>query len=152
MFRLYLPHVFPQFDAKFITYVFQFKHNIGNVSGVDIVSKHKSHNSVYVRFESINDHLSHVRRLFERINSNEKVSINYQGKYYWNILKDTSSGKNFTQCERKECIVLNDFSSSHSHFSMKNNMFFSDLVKNNGLLQHKRLDFIKQHDSFNANT
>lgn len=154
MYRLFLPHVFPQFDAKFIANVFQFKHNIGIVSQVDIVSKHTTHNSVYVHFESVNLQLTHVRRLFELINNGEKATLNYQGKYYWNILKDISKGKNFTVSERKECVDVcsSDLSRSSSPVSMKDNKFFSDLVKNCGVIQHKQLDVIKQNDSFNTNT
>jgi len=146
--------VFPQFDAKFIANVFQFKHNVGIVSHVDIVSKHSTHNSVYIHFESVNLHLSHVRYLFERINDDEKATLNYQGKYYWNILKDTSKGKNFSVSERKECVDIcsSDSSRLSSPVSMKDNKFFSDLVKNRGAIQHKQLDVIKQNDSFNTNT
>lgn len=154
MYRLFLPHVFLQFDAKFIANVFQFKHNIGIVSRVDIVSKHATHNSVYVQFESVNLQLSHVRRLFESINVGKKTTLNYQGKYYWNILKDTSKGKNLSVSERKECVDVcsSDSSRSSSPVSMKDNKFFSDLVKNRGAIQHKQLDVIKQNDSFNTNT
>ena len=154
MYRLFLPHVFPQFDAKFIANVFQFKHNIGIVSRVDVVSKPATHNSVYVHFESVNLHLTHVRYLFERINGGEKATLNYQGKYYWNILKDTSKGKNLSVSERKECVDVcsSDSSRSHSPVSMKDNKFFSDLVKNCGAIQHKQLDVIKQNDMFNTNT
>lgn len=154
MYSLFLPHVFPQFDAKFIANVFQFKHNVGIVSHVDIVSKHSTHNSVYIHFESVNLHLSHVRYLFERINDDEKATLNYQGKYYWNILKDTSKGKNFSVSERKECVDIcsSDSSRLSSPVSMKDNKFFSDLVKNRGAIQHKQLDVIKQNDSFNTNT
>ena len=160
MYRLFLPHVFPQFDAKFIANVFQFKHNIGIVSRVDIVSKHTTHNCVYIHFESVNNHLTHVRRLFERINDGEKATLNYQGKYYWNILKDTSKGKNFSVSERKECVDICSSDSSRSSspvsmtspVSMKDNKFFSDLVKNRGAIQHKQLDVIKQNDMFNTNT
>ena len=35
---------------------------------------------------------------------------------------------------------------------MKNNKFFSDLVKRRGTPQHKQLDLIKHNDSFNTNT
>ncbi len=154
MYSLFLPHVFPQFDAKFIANVFQYKHNIGIVSRVDIVSKHATHNSAYIHFESVNLHLFHVRYLFERINDGEKATLNYQGKYYWNILKDTSKGKNFSVSERKECVDVcsSDSSRSHSPVSMKDNKFFSDLVKNHGAIQHKQLDVIKQNDMFNTNT
>lgn len=154
MYRLFLPHVFPQFDANFITNVFQYKHNIGIVSRVDIVSKHTTHNSIYIQFESINHHLSHVRRLFEHINNGEKAKLVYQGKYYWNILKDTSKGKNFSLSERKNCVDVcsSDASPSHSYMSMKDNKFFSDLVKNVGVIQHKQLDIIKHYDSLNTNT
>lgn len=154
MYRLFLPHVFPQFDAKFITNVFQHKHNIGIISRVDIVSKHSTHNSIYIHFESVNLQLSHVRRLFERINNGEKATLVYQGKYYWNILKDTSKGKNFSTRERKNCfdVCSSDASPSHSCMSMKDNKFFSDLVKNGGVIQHKKLDIIKHYDSLNTNT
>ena len=160
MYRLFLPHVFPQFDAKFIANVFQFKHNIGIVSRVDVVSKHATHNCVYIHFESVNNHLTHVRRLFELINNGEKATLNYQGKYYWNILKDTSKGKNFSVSERKECVDVSSSDSSRSPspvsmtspVSMKDNKFFSDLVKNGGSPQHKRLNLIKQNDMFNTNT
>lgn len=154
MYRIFLPHVFPQFDTKFIANVFQFKHNIGIVSRVDIVSKYATHNSVYVHFESVNYHLTHVRRLLERINDGDKVTLIYQGKYYWNILKDTSNGKNLSLNERKECVDVcsSDSSTSSSPVSMKDNKFFSDLVKNGGSPQHKQLKLIKQNDSFNTNT
>jgi len=154
MFNLFLPHVFLQFDAKFITNVFQYKHNIGIVSRVDIVSKHATFNSVYVHFESINHHLTHVRRLFERINNGEKTTLVYQGKHYWNILKDTSTGKNFSLSERKKCVDVSSSKTtrSHSPVSMKDNKFFSNLVKNFGAIQHKQLDLIKQNDMFNTNT
>jgi len=154
MYSLFLPYVFPQFDANFIANVFQFKHNVGIVSRVDIVSKHITHNSAYIHFESVNLHLFHVRYLFERINDGEKATLNYQGKYYWNILKDTSKGKNFSVSERKECVDIcsSDSSRSSSPVSMKDNKFFSDLVKNRGAIQHKQLDVIKQNDSFNTNT
>lgn len=154
MYRLFLPHVFPQFDAKFIANVFQFKHNIGIVSRVDIVSKHATHNCVYIHFESVNNHLSHVRRLFERINNGEKARLVYQGKYYWNVLKDTSKGKNLSVSERKKCVDVcsSDSYPSHSIVSMKDNKFFSDLVKNGGVIQHKQLNIIKHNDSFNTNT
>jgi len=154
MYRLFLPHVFPQFDTKFITNVFQHKHNIGIVSRVDIVSKQVTHNSVYVHFESVNLQLTHARHLFERINDGEKVTLVYQGKHYWNILKDTSKGKNFSLSERKESVDIcsSDSSCLPSSVSMKNNKFFSDLVKRRGTPQHKQLNLIKQHDSFNTNT
>lgn len=154
MFDLFLPHVFLQFDAKFIANVFQYKHNIGIVSRVDIVSKHATFNSVYVHFESINHHLTHVRRLFERINNGEKTTLVYQGKHYWNILKDTSTGKNFSLSERKKCVDVSSSKTtrSHSPVSMKDNKFFSNLVKNCGAIQHKQLDLIKQNDMFNTNT
>ena len=156
MYNLFLPHVFPQFNAKFIANVFQYKHNIGIVSQVDIISKHTTHNSVYVHFESVNLHLTHVRRLFEIINNGEKATLNYKGKYYWNILKNTSKGKNFTVSERKECVDVSSSdssrSSSPSPLSMKDNKFFSDLVKNCGAIQHKQLDIIKENDTFNTNT
>ena len=156
MYRLFLPHVFPQFDAKFIANVFQFKHNIGIVSRVDIVSKHATHNCVYIHFESVNNHLTHVRRLFELINNGEKATLNYQGKYYWHLLKDTSQGKHFSVSEhkRKECIDIcsSDSPRSSSQLSMKDNKFFSDLVKKRGTPQHKHLQLIKQTDSFNPNT
>lgn len=154
MYNLFLPHVFPQFDTKFIANVFQSKHNIGIVRSVDIVSKHPTYNSVYVHFESINHHLTHVRRLFERINNGEKASLVYQGKHYWNILKDTSTGKNFSLSERKERIdICSSISSrSSSPVSMKNNKFFSNLVKNRGVIQHKQISILKQNDLFNANS
>ena len=160
MYRLFLPHVSPKFDAKFIANVFQFKHNIGIVSRVDVVPKHATHNCVYIHFKSVNNHLTHVRRLFERTNNGEKATLNYQGKYYWNILKDTSKGKNFSVSERKECVDVCSSDSSRSPspvsmtspVSMKDNKFFSDLVKNGGSPQHKQLNLIKQNDSFNTNT
>ncbi len=153
MYRLFLPHVFPQFDAKFIANVFQFKHNIGIVSRVDIVSKHATHNCVYVQFESANLQLSHVRRLFESINNGEKATLIYQGKYYWNILKDTSKGKNFSVSKHKECVDVSysDSCPSPSLVPMKDNKFFSDLVKKCGSPQHKQLNIIKQNDSLNTN-
>jgi hypothetical protein len=154
MYRLFLPHVFPQFNAMFIANVFQNKHNIGIVSRVDIVSKHTTHNSVYIQFESVNLHLSHVRSLFESINNCKKTTLVYQGKYYWNILKDTSKGKNFSASERKECVDVCSYDSSSSPYpvSMKDNKFFSDLVKKSGSPQHKQLNFIKQNNSFNTNS
>mgnify|MGYP001290786669 FL=1 len=154
MYSIFLPHVFPQLDTHFITNVFQFKHNIGVVSRVDIVSKHATHNSAYVHFKSVNYHLTHVCSLFERINDGEIATLVYQGKYYWNILKDTSKGKNFSEDERKECVDIcsSDSSPSVSPVSMKNNKFFSDLVKKRGSPQHKQLDLIKHNDSFNTNT
>ena len=154
MYRLFLPHVFPQFDATFIANVFQSKHNIGIVSRVDIVSKHVTHFSAYVHFESVNYHLTHVRRLIEHINDGQKVSLIYQGKYFWNILKDTSKGKNFSVSERNQCVDIcsDDSSRSFSPVSMKDNKFFSDLVKKGSTIQHKQLNLIKQNDSFNTNT
>lgn len=151
MYSIFLPHVLPQFDAKFIADVFQYKHNIGIISNVDIVAKHATHNSVYVHFESVNFHLSHVRRLFERINNGEKSTLIYQGKYYWNILKDTSKGKNFSASVRKECFDVSP-SLPSSSVSMKDNKFFSNLVKKCGNLQHKQLVITKQSDLFNPNT
>jgi hypothetical protein len=146
--------VFPQFDATFIANVFQSKHNIGIVSRVDIVSKHVTHLSAYIHFESVNYHLTHVRRLIERINDGQKVSLIYQGKYFWNILKDTSKGKNFSVSERNQCVDIcsDDSSRSSSPVSMKDNKFFSDLVKKGSTIQHKQLNLIKQNDSFNTNT
>ena len=130
MYSLFLPYVFPQFDAKFIANVFQHKHNIGIIYRVDIVSKHPSHNSAYIHFKSINEHLTHVRHLFERINDGEKATLNYHGKYYWNILKDTSKGKNFSVDERKKCVdVCSTYSSYSVPVAMKNKKFFSNLVK-----------------------
>jgi len=154
MYSIFLPHVFPQLDTHFIANVFQFKHNIGVVSRVDIVSKHATHNSAYVHFESVNYHLTHVCSLFEHINDGEMATLVYQGKYYWNILKDTSKGKNFSEDKRKECVDIcsSDSSPSVSPVSMKNNKFFSDLVKRRGTPQHKQLDLIKHNDSFNTNT
>ena len=35
---------------------------------------------------------------------------------------------------------------------MKDNKFFSDLVKKGSTIQHKQLNLIKQNDSFNTNT
>lgn len=154
MCSLFLPCVLPHFDAKFIANVFQYQHNIGIVSRVDIVSKKSTHNSVYIHFESINYYLTHVRRLFERINNGEQVKLFCQGKYYLYILKNTSKGKNFSASERKERIDIcsSDTSPSHSLVSMKDNKFFSNLVKNNGTIQHKQLNLIKQNDLLNTNT
>jgi hypothetical protein len=144
--------VFKKFDEQFIAYVFQDKHNIGIVSHVDIVSKHSTHNSAHVHFQSVNFHLTHVRRLFESINDGKTETLIYRGKFYWNILKDTSEGKKISPSQRKECVDICslDSSPSPSLVSMKDNKFFSDLVKNGGSIQHKQLNRIKQDDSFNT--
>ena len=144
VFSIYLPHVLPHFEAPFITNVFENKHNIGKVSRVDIVSKHQSHNSAYVRFEYINNQFTHVRRFIERISNGENVTLTYQGKFYWKILRDTSKGKNFSTNERKNCIDI-DIDTVKEECSMKDNKFFSDLVKS------KTIEKIKKNDTIVVN-
>jgi len=131
MFSFYLPYVFPNVDTQFIINVCQYKHNIGNVSHVDIVSKQSTHNTAYVHFESINSHLSHVRRLFERLNNGETCTLNYQGKYYWNILKDLSKGKLVSKSERKNRLNICSPEATSYTMTMKDNRFFSNLVNQN---------------------
>ena len=146
VFSIYLPYVLPQFEAPFITNVFENKHNIGKVSRVDIVSKHQSHNSAYVRFEYINNQFAHVRRFIERISNGENVTLTYQGRFYWKILRDTSKGKNFSTNERKNCIDIDiDIDTVKEECSMKDNKFFSNLVKS------KTIEKIKKNDTIVVN-
>lgn len=143
MFRIFLPHVFPQFDETFIKNIFENKHHIGKISRIDIVSKFKTHNSVYVHFDFVNHQFAHVRRFVQDIASGNKVTLNYQGKHYWNILQDYSKGKNFSLNERKLSIDI-DTNLDVSSSSMKDNKFFSDLVKK----RNKRIDLVKNNDKF----
>lgn len=153
MLSLYLPHVFPHLDETFIRRILEEDHHLGKVSRVDIVMKTPNKNSVYVHFDSWNDaQFAHVLRFKERIEKGDCVPLVYQGKYYWNVLKDTSKGKNFISGDRIESLDLK-LDSSSSCPTMKTNQFFSDLVKYQvPTLEHKSVTILKRDEKmFKAN-
>lgn len=150
MFSIYLPHVFTHFDEDFIRFILQYKHVIGIIYRVDIVPKNKNYNNVFVYFQSINSHLSHVSRFIKRIISQEKVTLTYKNSNYWIILQNTSSNN---KSQKKRINIQNNLNhySCFNEFYMKNNKFFSDLVNNKKIIKNKHIDFVKNIDNFCPN-
>jgi hypothetical protein len=147
MLSLYLPHVYSQFNEKFIVNIFENIHKFGKVTRVDIVSNQPIYNSVYVHFQFWNTEQWHVREFQELIMDNKTVQIVYQGKYYWNVLLNTSKGKQNIVNKRNECVDINSKVSKEpgeNEVTMKSNKFFSDLVKN------RTIDCSKKADNFVA--
>ena len=130
MIAFFLPHVSRQFDANFITNVFENEHHIGKVSRVDIVSKHPSYNSVYIHFSSFNTQFAHVRHIVQHIRNGNKISLTYQGKHYWNILKYNNPKNDINE-------FSNNTNNTNIPFTMKDNTFFSNLVKNQNQNQNQ---------------
>jgi hypothetical protein len=93
---VFVPHVFPNFDQKYVAEAFSA---IGEVNRVDFVSKldrdGKPFNSVYVHFNKWWDDCSHSKYIQSEIE--EKGSAQFyhdDSKYYWIVLPNKSKKHN----------------------------------------------------------
>jgi len=104
---LFIPHVFPNFDQKYVSDAFS---EIGDVNRVDFVLKQdrdgKMFNAAYVHFKRWND-IDYAAEIQDQIA--EKGSVKFyhdETQYYWIVLPNTT--KKHVQFERKPRIDLGD--------------------------------------------
>lgn len=104
---IYIPHVFPNIDKKFISNFFEKYY--GQVSHIDIVSrmnkKEECYNSVYVHFSSWYNNQS-VKNFLNRIEENQSTKVVYQDPWFWLVMKNT--GKKYKSFVPKMKINLDD--------------------------------------------
>jgi len=104
---LFIPHVFPNFDEKYVMDVFA---QFGQVKCVDFIAKidrnRKPFNSVYIHFEWWNDDAESKSFQKKIVDRNEEVRVYYDGPWYWIVLEN--KGKKHVSGDRKPRIDLGD--------------------------------------------
>jgi hypothetical protein len=104
-FSVYVPHVFPNFDKKYVAEVFS---KYGIVKEIDFVSKlgrdGKPYNSVYVHLNNVNHKFQ--RDVLEKVESGEPHTILYDAPWHWIVLPNTA--KKHVPGDRKLKIDLGD--------------------------------------------
>lgn len=89
---LYIPHVFPNFDEKYITECFS---EFGDVKNVDFVAKidkkGKNYNSVYIHFYRWHD--TEDAHYFQEMVLSEEESAKYyhDDEWYWIVLPNSTT-------------------------------------------------------------
>jgi len=104
---LYIPHVFTNFTAEYISNVFNYS-NIGIVDHVDLVAKidkqDKPYNAVYIHFAYWFDNLFAKNFQAEVIDPKKEARIIHDDPWFWIVLENTA--KKHVPGARKECIDL----------------------------------------------
>jgi hypothetical protein len=107
---LFIPHVFPTFDKKYVTEAFS---EIGDVERVDFVAKQdrcgKPYNAVYIHFNELyNNHFA--AKIYVDIEDNGSTKFYHDdSEYYWIVLQNTA--KKHIPGERKARIDLGETNS-----------------------------------------
>lgn len=100
--KLYIPHVFPNYKAKDIAFVFE-RLRIGKVSKVDIVCKWnrqgKKYFAAYIHFQHWFDNTASRNFQAKVLNPSQEARIVYDDPWYWIVLpyKNNKSTKNNTR-------------------------------------------------------
>jgi hypothetical protein len=103
---LFIPHVFPNFDQKYVSDVFA---ELGDVERVDFVPRYKwsgeMYNSVYVHFKSWYDNKRN-RALQNDLNNKIEARIYHDDPWYWIVLPNNA--KKHMPGERKPRLDLTE--------------------------------------------
>jgi len=109
---LFIPHVFPNFDQKYVVEAFS---EIGDVERVDFVGKQDKYgnpfNAVYVHFKKWNDN-NYARKIQDSIELNSSTKFYHDDTWYWIVLPNFA--KKRLPGERKQRINIDDFKESES--------------------------------------
>jgi hypothetical protein len=100
---VFVPHVFPNFDQKYVAEAFSA---IGEVNRVDLVGKldrdGKPFNSAYIHFNKWWDDWEHSKHIQREIEKNGSAQFYHDdSKYYWIVLPNTSKKHNPAQPKHK---------------------------------------------------
>ena len=104
---LFIPHVFPNFDKKYVTKAFS---EIGDVERVDFVAKQdrsgKPYNAAYIHFNEL--YMNHfAAKIYVDIEDNGSTKFYHDNsEYYWIVLQNTA--KKQVSGERKPRIDLGE--------------------------------------------
>jgi hypothetical protein len=104
---LFVPHIFPNFDQKYVAEVFA---EVGEVERVDFVSKRdrdgKPYNAAYIHFKKWFDNYP-ANEMQGRLETNGKTEFYHDdSQYYWIVLPNTA--KKHIPGERKPRIDLGE--------------------------------------------
>lgn len=104
---LYIPHVFSNFTAEYISNVFNYS-NIGIVDHVDLVAKidkqNNHYNAVYVHFAYWFDNLFAKNFQAMVLDPKNEARIIHDDPWFWIVLENTA--KKHVPGARKECLDL----------------------------------------------
>lgn len=107
---LFIPHVFPNFDQKYVTKVFS---EIGQVDNVDFVAKQdrngKLFNAVYVHFKKWYSNENNHNFQYNIMENGSDKWYHDESEYYWIVLPNTA--KKHISGERKAIIDLGESNS-----------------------------------------
>lgn len=106
---LYIPHVFSNFTAEYISNVFNYS-NIGMVDHVDLVAKidkqDKPYNAVYVHFAYWFDNPFAKNFQAKVLDPKNEARIIHDDPWFWIVLENTA--KKHVPGARKECLDLSE--------------------------------------------